>query len=124
MDISATYTFPLAMSPKPTRRGLGWAIRRVRQGQKRTLEDVAMAVGSDAGNISRIERGTQNAPEDLLQAIAAVLGLSMSDLWQIAEMGQAGVMGVAAKAGKMTDAQRAELERFADFLLTQDRPRA
>lgn len=108
-----------AMSAKVSRRGIGWAIREVRKHQKRTLQDVALAVDSDAGNISRIERGQQDAPEPLLQAIAAVLGLSMSDLWQIAEFGHMGTVALAAKAGQLSDEKRAELERFADFLLTQ-----
>lgn len=120
MDFWLTPTLRDAMSTKAKpRRSLGWAIRRVRKEQKRTLEYVALEVGSDPGNISRIERGAQDAPEGLLKAIAGVLGLSMAELWQVAELGQADAVAITAKAGRMTDAQRAELERFADFLLSQ-----
>lgn len=120
MHTAHTPTLRSGMSTKAkSRRSLGWAIRRVRQGQKRTLEYVALEVGSDPGNISRIERGEQDAPEGLLKAIAGVLGLSMAELWQVAELGSPGAVGITAKAGKMTDTQRTELERFADFLLSQ-----
>jgi len=120
MGAAATFTLPAGM-PTTTNapRSLGWAIRKVRQIQKRTLQDIALEVGSDPGNISRIERGEQDAPEPLLKAIAGVLGLSMADLWQLAELGHAAPVRITAKAGRMTDSQLAELERFADFLITQ-----
>ena len=120
MDLRPALTVRGAMSAnRHNQRGVGWAIRSVRKAQKRTLQEIALEVGSDAGNISRIERGSQNAPEPLLKAIAGVLGLSMSELWQLTELGQKTALSVAAKAGKMSDEQRAELERFADFLLSQ-----
>lgn len=101
-------------------RGLGWAIRKVRRAQDRTLEDVAGAVGSDAGNLSRIERGAQNVPEPLVKAIATELGVTMSQLWAVAEEGAAATVEVLAKAGQMRPEQVRELNRFADYLLSQD----
>lgn len=118
MDLQPAITVRAAMSTQ--QRGVGWAIRNVRKAQKRTLQDVALEVGSDPGNISRIERGAQNAPEPLLRSIAGVLGLSMADLWQLAELGHKGALSVGAKAGKLSAERRAELERFADFLLSQE----
>jgi transcriptional regulator with XRE-family HTH domain len=120
MDLQPALTLRSAMNTaKKPSRTLGWAIRHVRKAQKRTLQYVALEVGSDPGNISRIERGAQDAPESLLKAIAAVLGLTMVDLWQVAESGHAGAARITAKAGKLPDAKRDELERYADFLLTQ-----
>lgn len=120
MELQPALTLRSAMSTaKKPSRNLGWAIRHVRKGQKRTLQYVALEVGSDPGNISRVERGEQDAPESLLTAIAAVLGLSMADLWQIAEHGHPGAARLVAKAGKLPEAKRDELERYADFLLSQ-----
>lgn len=54
---------------------IGENIRRIRKHKKLTLEQVAIPSGTDTGNLSRIERGLQGAPEDLLDRIAAVLGV-------------------------------------------------
>lgn len=101
-------------------KGIGWAVRRVRLAQKRTLEDVAGEAGTDAGNLSRIERGSQNVPEPLLRGIASALGVPMSQLWRIAEDGVTAPVDITAKAGQMKPDQVRELNRFADFLLSQN----
>lgn len=60
---------------------LGEVIRKIRQSKGLTLEDVAYAAGTDAGNLSRIERGLQRCVYELLEGIAAGLGLSVADLY-------------------------------------------
>lgn len=52
------------MDAKP--HGVGWAIRRLRKSQERTLESLAAAIGADAGNLSRVERGAQDLPARFL----------------------------------------------------------
>jgi transcriptional regulator with XRE-family HTH domain len=60
---------------------LGEIFREIRREQNRTLEDVAFAAETDAGNLSRIERGQQRYSSDLLERIATALGLSVSALY-------------------------------------------
>lgn len=120
MDAMPSHSVAPAMNAKhrPTR-GIGWAIRKVRKAQGKTLLGIATGVGSDPGNISRIETGKQEATESLLRAISAELGVSMSDLWQIAETGAEDHVGIAAKVGLMEPTQVRELDRYADYLLSQ-----
>jgi SOS-response transcriptional repressor LexA len=46
-----------------------------------TLEELALAVGSDTGNLSRIERGKQGFSEELLRALAAALQVAPSEFF-------------------------------------------
>lgn len=103
------------------RRGAGWAIRKLRVAQKRTLEDLAGAIGTDAGNLSRVERGTQDAPEGALMLIAAELGVRVSDLYALAEGGDEEAVNVMARVAKMKAAQRKELASYADYLLEREK---
>lgn len=59
---------------------LGAALKRLR-GDK-TLEEVAVPSGIDAGNLSRIERGQQGISDLLLYAIAEQLGTTIADLYR------------------------------------------
>ena len=45
---------------------IGSAIRKQRKSLHITLAELATSIDSDAGNISRIERGEQGAPEAML----------------------------------------------------------
>jgi transcriptional regulator with XRE-family HTH domain len=101
--------------------GVGWAIRRVRKDRKRTLEDVADAVGWDAGNLSRVERGVQDIPESRLRGIAHELGIGMTDLYGLAESADEEAMRLMAAARALTDADREQLREYADFLLARQR---
>lgn len=51
----------------------------------KTLEDVAFAADTDAGNLSRIERDEQRPSLDLLEAIASALNIRVSALYESAE---------------------------------------
>ena len=120
MDPLSTTVSPDMVAARPMGyRGVGWAIRKVRQGQDRTLDDVADAIGSDAGNLSRVERGEQWPPEAQLNAVALELGLNASDLLRLAERGENDLAGLMAIVGQLPPSKRAELQRYAEFLLTQ-----
>lgn len=64
---------------------LGRALRGLREAQKKTLSDVADPHDYDAGNLSRVERGMQNIAPELLDRIAGTLGVTVSDIYQLAE---------------------------------------
>lgn len=57
---------------------VGLAIRKARKAKKLTLETVAAMVGTDTGNLSRLERGKQGASQELLSKVLTALGLSLS----------------------------------------------
>ncbi len=68
---------------------IGNILRQRRKLLGKTLEDVAFAANTDAGNLSRIERDEQRPSLDLLEAIAQALDTQMSALYKNAEMQQA-----------------------------------
>lgn len=62
------------------RRLIGDALRRHRQRQGRTLRDVSAAAQVSLGYLSEVERGVKEASSELLAAICAALGVSLSEL--------------------------------------------
>lgn len=64
---------------------IGKVIRTLRQEQGLTLEELALRIGSDAGNLSRVERGKQRYTPEMLQAIADALKTPVSNLFFRAE---------------------------------------
>lgn len=64
---------------------IGQVMREIREAQGATLEDVALAAGTNASNLSRIERGRQGYSEEMLVRIASALGVSVSDLYRRVE---------------------------------------
>jgi transcriptional regulator with XRE-family HTH domain len=64
---------------------IGNILRHRRKMLGKTLEDVAYAAETDAGNLSRIERDEQRPSLDLLEAIAHALDTQVSALYQSAE---------------------------------------
>jgi transcriptional regulator with XRE-family HTH domain len=64
---------------------IGKVIRALRTGRGESLEKLALDVGTDASNLSRIERGLQQPSEDALRAIAAALESSVAELYALAE---------------------------------------
>lgn len=69
---------------------IGTAIRGIRIERGRTLEDVAFAAGTDASNLSRIERGLQRYTPEMLDRIAAVLDVAVSAVYLRAEAEEVG----------------------------------
>ncbi len=64
---------------------IGTVIRRIRQEKKLTLEELAFQAGTDATNLSRIEREMQNPTPDLLEKISISLELPISSLYLMVE---------------------------------------
>ena len=62
------------------RRVIGDALRARRQGQHRTLREVATAANVSLGYLSEIERGQKEASSELLAAICEALGARLSEL--------------------------------------------
>lgn len=64
---------------------IGAAIRKTRQMQGLTLEQVALEADTFAGNLSKIERAQQLPSLELLHKLAEALQIKMSDLYALAE---------------------------------------
>jgi transcriptional regulator with XRE-family HTH domain len=64
---------------------IGEAIRKLRQERGATQEEVAIDAGTNAGNLSRIERCQQQPSLELVEQIAAALGTTVADLYAYAE---------------------------------------
>ncbi len=64
-----------------------------------TLEAVAMKVGTDSGNLSRVERGAQGYTEELLFKIASALGVAVSDIFAVVEQRTEATGGPNNKGG-------------------------
>jgi amino-acid N-acetyltransferase len=99
---------------------VGSAIRSLRLAQNLTLEQLADSFGSDAGNLSRVERGQQDITEADLRKVAARLGVKVSDLWLLAESPSQPTTGLVAKIAKMPADQVKEVDRFVDYLLSKN----
>ncbi|MEU1516329.1 helix-turn-helix transcriptional regulator [Streptomyces sp. NPDC005811] len=59
---------------------VGDVLRRERQSQERTLQDVADAARISMPYLSEVERGRKEASSEVLAAAAHALGLSLGDL--------------------------------------------
>lgn len=57
---------------------IGNSIRSARKAKGMTLEQLAHEVGTDAGNLSRFERGLQGASHDVLEKLMVVLNIELS----------------------------------------------
>lgn len=66
---------------------IGSVIRRARKALNLTLEAVAHEAGTDASNLSRIERGVQQPSIELLQLIAQTIQVPVSVLFAEVEYG-------------------------------------
>lgn len=60
---------------------IGTRIRQLRKAKKMTILELATSVGSDVGNISRLETGKQGYTESTLIKIAEALGVKVADLF-------------------------------------------
>ena len=67
---------------------IGEAIRKLRLERGSTQEDVALEAGTNAGNLSRIERCQQQPSLELVELIAAALGTTLADLYTYAAANQ------------------------------------
>src|SRR5690606_5951530 len=71
--------WPVYSHNSPMKIGAVLKIRRDDRGE--TLEEVAHRAGTDASNLSRIERGTQQPSVGLLEALARALETRVSELY-------------------------------------------
>lgn len=62
------------------RQELGEVLREIRQGQGRTLRDVASSSSVSLGYLSELERGGKEASSELLASVCTGLGLTLSDV--------------------------------------------
>jgi transcriptional regulator with XRE-family HTH domain len=87
---------PLPQSaPDNARMKVGQIIRKARLERGITLEALALAAGTDAANLSRIERGKQGFSPDMIDRIAQALDLPLSILYQRVEQEAAAEYRVA-----------------------------
>jgi transcriptional regulator with XRE-family HTH domain len=68
------------------RQAVGEALRRRRQGQGRTLREVAAAAGVSLTYLSEVERGRKEASSEVLEAVCAALDMGLAELFfEVAE---------------------------------------
>ena len=64
---------------------IGYAIKQLRKQLGMKQAELAARVGTDNGNISRLENDKQRASSDMLEKLAEALGVRLSDLYLAAE---------------------------------------
>lgn len=64
---------------------IGKVIRALRNERGLSLESLAFDAGTDASNLSRVERGVQQPTEEGLLAIAKALGTSLAAMYAMTE---------------------------------------
>lgn len=96
-----------------------------------TLEALALAVGSDPSNLSRLERGRQKPGFDLLVEIAAALGVRLSEVFALAEGEEAEVQEqdpvlkvIVSKYHKLTPSHQVIVGEMITCLLRLQRKEA
>ncbi|WP_405118777.1 LexA family protein [Pseudomonas leptonychotis] len=62
---------------------IGATIRAARKAKGLTLEKLALEAGTDASNLSRLERDQQGANKELLERILQILGISLTGAHRI-----------------------------------------
>lgn len=60
---------------------IGEKIRQIRKANRMTLNELALRIDSDVGNLSRLERGVQGYSDGLLHKIADALSVPVSELF-------------------------------------------
>jgi transcriptional regulator with XRE-family HTH domain len=70
---------------------LGTLLKKRRLERGLTLEAVALEAGTNQGNLSRIERDTQQPSAALLRKIAKALGVTVSSLYEELDSAPAGI---------------------------------
>lgn len=94
---------------------IGKILRRQRTALGKTLEAIAFVAGTDAGNLSRIERDEQRPSLDLLVEIAHALKLRVSDIFRELE-NQPSTVKEPLDRYKADKKQAAEIEKQVNQL--------
>ena len=71
--------------PKKLLTSIGQAIRQVREDRQISQETLAAAAGLDRSYVSSVENGKRNVSIENLNRIAVGLGVSMTEVMQLAE---------------------------------------
>ena len=71
--------------PKKLLTSIGQAIRQVREDRQISQETLAAAAGLDRSYVSSVENGKRNVSIENLNRIAEGLGVSMTEVMQLAE---------------------------------------
>lgn len=100
---------------------IGEVLRRQRENRLETLEDVAFRAGTDASNLSRIERGLQQPSIALLAQLAASLDIRVSDIYVILEASQPAASGKKSLPREPWNADLMRLQRHFRELDTTKR---
>ena len=101
------------------RSAIGTVLRRIRQDQGRTLQDVARAAGVSMPYLSEVERGLKEVSSEILAGICRALGIALPDLLEEvrAELLRTTVMCVSAVGrsaiGRSTGGPRSHAARLA-----------
>lgn len=59
------------------------SLRQLRTSKKLSTLDVARAIGSDVGNVSRIERGLQQPTMKTAQKLAVFYGVTVGEIFNL-----------------------------------------
>lgn len=102
---------------------IGWVFRQLRHARGETLEQVAAALDTDAGNLSRYERCLQSMDEEAVCRLAKYYGVRVSDAYRMAEVGSTAhkgedsvTMRIISTAAELPDSKQHQLLEFAEFL--------
>jgi transcriptional regulator with XRE-family HTH domain len=93
---------------------IGQIIRQIRLEKKITLEELAFEIGTDAANLSRIERNLQNPTQDALDKIAITLDLPLSSLFLMVEQN---IEPYAVETADFKNAQKRLTQFVTRFML-------
>lgn len=91
---------------------IGRAIRSIRKRIPATLEDIAFAANTTASNLSRIELGKHGLSASMLANVASALGVSVSQLYNEAELLSTAPYGITLDSGqRVTSAEMLSKEQ-------------
>lgn len=93
---------------------IGQIIRQIRLEKKITLEELAFEIGTDAANLSRIERNLQNPTQDALDKIAIKLDVPLSSLFLMVEQN---IEPYAIEAAELKNAKKRLNQFVTRFML-------
>ena len=100
---------------------IGETIKQLRLERGATQEDVALEAGTNAGNLSRIERCQQQPALELVEKIAAALGMTVADLYvYAAQQAKTAKSKVKPKVGSKDNSNAALLFRRSFQQLTPE----
>lgn len=88
---------------------VGTRIREIRKQKGLTILELATAINSDVGNISRLERNKQGYSDAILSKIASALGVAVADLFSDGEIEQKQEITITNISNKQLTKEEIEL---------------